>query len=169
MQLRWRSGIESGFSYIGLLIMIAIVSTMAVGAFAAGAAMQRRMAEEELLFIGGQFQNAFKTYYETSPTGSRPYPNQLSDLTLDPRFAGTRRHLRKVFDDPLTGKADWGLVQAPGGGIMGVYSLSPETPIKTSGFDDAFAAFEGKTTYSEWVFAYVPPTAPGQVQQAGSQ
>lgn len=146
----------TGFSYVGLLIMIAIVGAMAAGAFSAGAMMQRRMAEEELLFVGSQFHKAIKTYYESSPKGSQPYPNQLSDLVLDPRFTGTRRHLRKIFNDPLTGKAEWGLMQAPSGGIMGIYSLSPERPIKTSGFDTEFAAFESKISYSEWGFAYIP-------------
>lgn len=151
----WRT--QAGFSYLGLLTMISIVGAMAAAAATAGSAMQRRAAEEELLFIGSQFQAAFKTYYESTPPGSRPYPLQLKDLLRDPRSPAPRRHLRQLFADPLTGKSDWGTVEAPGGGIMGVYSLATETPIRLANFDSAFALFEGKTKYPEWIFTYQPP------------
>ena len=57
---------------------------------------------------------------------------------------------------------EWGLVEAPGSTFMGVYSLSPETPIKQNNFRDADKAFEGKSKYSEWKFVYIPakPAAP---------
>lgn len=147
---------QAGFTYIGLLIFIAILGLVATATVAAGSVMQRRMAEDELLFIGSQFQAAFKTYYETSPPGQRPYPSSLSDLIRDPRYAGIRRHLRKIYADPLTGREEWGTIEAPGGGVMGVYSLSAETPIRVSGFEPEFAAFDGKKKYSEWVFTYTP-------------
>lgn len=151
---------QEGFSYIGLLIMIMIFGAISAAALSAGSVMQRRAAEEELLFIGEQFQSAFKTYYDASPNGIRPYPTQLSDLLLDPRFPVTRRHLRKIYADPLTGTTDWGIVDAPGGGILGVYSRSAEKPIHISGFSDNFARFEGATKYSEWVFLADQPQAP---------
>ena len=59
----------------------------------------------------------------------------------------------------MTGTAEWGLVQAPTGGIMGVYSLSNSLPIKTGGFDEADKELDGKTRYSDWQFFYTPPPA----------
>ena len=147
---------QFGFSYIGLLLVIALIGAFATASLSVGAVMQRRSAEDELLFIGSEFQQAFKTYYEATPNGSRPYPNQLSDLVRDPRSTSPRRHLRKIFVDPLTTSAEWGTVAAPGGGIAGIYSLSHETPIRVAGFDDEFSAFEGQSKYSDWVFTYVP-------------
>lgn len=144
---------QDGFSYVGLLIMIMIIGAISAATLSAGSAMQRRAAEEELLFIGGQFRAAFKAYYDASPHEIRPYPSQLSDLLKDPRFPVTRRHLRKIYADPLTGTADWGTVAAPGGGILGVYSRSAEIPIRVSGFNDQFAHFKGAKIYSEWVFS----------------
>lgn len=160
---------QRGFSYIGLLIMIGLIGAFAAASVSVGAAMQRRSAEDELLFIGSQFQNAFKTYYEATPNGSLPYPKDLSDLVRDPRSASPRRHLRKIFVDPLTAKAEWGTVAAPGGGVAGVYSLSQQAPIRVAGFDSEFSALAGRTKYSEWVFAYVPrlpvqQTRPGSTQ-----
>lgn len=118
--------------------------------------MQRRAAEEELIFIAWQFRNAFKSYYESTPRGANPYPRQLSDLLLDPRISGTRRHLRQIFVDPLTGKSDWGTLEAAGGGIMGMYSRDQGVPIKLAGFDPEFEHWSNKSRYSEWVIEYAP-------------
>jgi hypothetical protein len=63
--------------------------------------------------------------------------------------------------DAITGKAEWGLVTAPTGGIMGVHSLSEATRLKTGGFDETDGVFEGKRRYSEWQFTYTPPEPPG--------
>lgn len=148
---------QNGFSYIGLLIMIMVIGAVSAATLTTGSAMQRRAAEEELLFIGGQFESALKAYYDASPNGIRPYPQQLSDLLKDPRFPVTRRHLRKIYADPLTGSVEWGTINAPEGGILGIYSRSAETPIRASGFDNNFARFEGAKTYSEWVFSGKQP------------
>jgi hypothetical protein len=65
----------------------------------------------------------------------------------------------------MTGKPEWGLVTAPGGGIMGVYSLSGMTPIKTSGFSERDRTFEGANHYSDWKFFYEPPRPPPRQSQ----
>ena len=44
------------------------------------------------------------------------------------------RHLRRLYKEPITGQDEWGLVEAPGGGVMGVYSRSEDEPIKTGNF-----------------------------------
>ena len=46
------------------------------------------------------------------------------------------RHLRRLYRDPITGQDEWGLVEAPGGGVMGVYSRSEDEPIKSGNFSD---------------------------------
>ena len=48
------------------------------------------------------------------------------------------------------------LVEAPQGGIMGVYSRSEEQPVKSGAFAVRDAALEGAKTYAEWRFAHVP-------------
>lgn len=144
-----------GFTYIGLLIAIAIIGGASATALSAGATLQRRLAEEELLFVGAQFRQAFRSYYESAVSLPR-YPATLEALLQDPRPQVAKRHLRKVFHDPLTGKAEWGLIPAPGGGIMGVHSLAEGKPIKQANFDPAFALFEAKGSYLEWSFAWSP-------------
>jgi len=87
----------------------------------------------------------------------------FEDLVLDPRAPDVRRHLRRIYVDPITGKDGWGIVRAPDGGIMGVHSLSDATPLKSASFAPADRSFEGMTRYSAWQFVYregVLPAAP---------
>ncbi|KGC91215.1 putative transmembrane protein [Burkholderia pseudomallei] len=144
----------TGFTYLGLLIFVAIVSIVAAAAAALGSIAQRRIAEEELLFVGAQFRAALKSYYEATPPGSDPYPLSLQALLKDTRFPTVVRHLRQIYIDPLTGKSDWLLVTTPNGEIMGISSASDRRPIKVDRFPQPFEAFAGKKSYSEWVFYY---------------
>ena len=67
----------------------------------------------------------------------------------------------------FTGRTEWGLVLAPGGGIIGVHSLSTARPIKVAGFDAENQAFEDRERYSQWVFAVIAPAARGGVSPQG--
>jgi type II secretory pathway pseudopilin PulG len=147
---------RNGFTYVGVMILLAIIALASVATLSVGSTMQRRMNEEELLFIGGQFAEAFRSYYEATPVGQRNYPSKLDELLRDPRYPGVRRHLRRIYVDPITASAQWGLVTAPGG-IVGVHSRSNEHPLKTGEFDAAFAILADKTSYAEWGFGFLPP------------
>ena len=149
-----QTGKQRGFSYVGLLIVVALLSLSAAASVSVGAVAQRRDAEEELLFVGEQFRLALQSYYLATPNGQRRYPLQLQDLLQDPRFPATRRHLRQLYADPITGRRDWVLVMAPESGIMGVHSSSHAQPIKKALFPPQYASFEGKTEYSQWVFSH---------------
>jgi type II secretory pathway pseudopilin PulG len=150
--------IRNGFSYIGVLFLVAILATATTMTVTLGAVMQRRLAEEELLFIGQQFRAAFKSYFEATPNGQRRYPQTLEDLVKDSRYPNPKRHLRKLFVDPITGKDDWIVVDAPGGGIMAVHSASEEHPIKLKEFDTGWNHLEDAKSYQEWLFGWPPPS-----------
>jgi len=64
------------------------------------------------------------------------------------------RHLRRLYRDPMSASTEWGVLRAPDGGIMGVHSLSQETPIKTGGFAYRDLALQDAAAYTEWHFAY---------------
>jgi type II secretory pathway pseudopilin PulG len=122
----------------------------------------QREKERELLFIGNEFRQAIESYYRRSP-GASAYPKSLAELVEDKRFPMPQHHLRRIYADPMTGKAEWALVEAPGGaGIMGVHSRSESQPLKTGNFRSADAAFEEAKKYSDWQFVFVPkaPAAP---------
>jgi type II secretory pathway pseudopilin PulG len=113
----------------------------------------RRDKEEQLLFVGDQFRRAIVLYYNTFPPGAqRALPKSLEDLVDDQRFPTPLHHLRRLYVDPMTRQADWQVVRA-GGGIIGVRSRSVESTIKKAGFAKDYAMFEGRATYSDWVFA----------------
>ena len=66
---------------------------------------------------------------------------RLEELLQDPRYPDIRRYLRKIYLDPMTGSAEWGLVTGPGGEIYGVHSLSGDEPLKKANFGLAEKAF----------------------------
>lgn len=145
-----------GFTYVALLIIIAIISAAAASSVQLGGISYRRQAEEELLFIGRQYRRAIRNYYESAPSGSPATgPSSLEDLVRDPRYPNVRRYLRKIYLDPLTGKADWVLIRSQiDKKIIGLHSRSKETPIRMNEFPDEFFHFKGKQRYADWVFVY---------------
>src|SRR6266850_1917689 len=130
---------QDGFAYLTILFIVAIMAggLAVVGQVWQTAAVRER--EAELLHIGNEYRKAIERYYLTPPEGGgvQPrwqYPKNLTDLIKDPGYGRALRHLRRLYPDPITGNAEWGLVKAPDGGIAGVYSLSEDAPLKTGGF-----------------------------------
>lgn len=198
-----RARAQWGFTYIWMLLLIALMGVGMTIAADVQTTTSRRDREKELLAIGRQFRTALASYYEARlPTASggmpsgiatgqsvsgpspaaggahppgaggqpayppqndpRGYPGSLEELLKDERFPGVRRHLRKVFVDPMTGKAEWGLVKVSGR-IVGIHSLSTAVPIKQAGFEGEEQAFTGAQSYTEWVFGPIQqvPTPAG--------
>lgn len=147
---------NAGFSYLGLLIVIAIISLSATATVQLGAIVQRRQAEDQLLFVGLQYKRAIRSYFESAPPGTTATaPARLEDLLRDPRYPQPRRHIRRLYDDPMTGKPDWVLIRSvDGSGILGLHSRSKETPIRMDNFPEEFFHFKGKKRYADWVFVY---------------
>lgn len=148
---RHSSHSSAGFTYIGLLLMMAIAG-IALGA--AGLSWQntlRAEREQELLFIGGQYRDALNSYFLSTPSGINSYPVALQDLLQDKRYPGIKRHLRKLYADPMTGRTDWGLVRQQGR-IVGIYSQSQAAPLKHKGFSGDDMPFTNAVSYRRWVF-----------------
>jgi hypothetical protein len=151
MQAKLASKFNKGFTYIGLLIFIAVTG---IGLSVTGMSWQyqiRAEKEKQLLFVGEEFRNAINSYYASTPGPAKVYPATLNDLLLDKRMPNIKRHLRKIYLDPITGKADWGLVIQQGC-IVGIYSRSGLPPYKQKGFNLIEAEFAGAKSYQEWVF-----------------
>jgi type II secretory pathway pseudopilin PulG len=144
-----------GFSFIGLLILLAILAIALTGTAELVSTTQKRERELELLFVGTQYARAITAYHSSSP-GLAAYPTDLEDLLEDNRFPDTRRHLRKLYRDPLTNKPQWGLVRGPNNGIVGVYSLAEGKPLKQENFPKDYPEFAGAESYAKWQFLGVP-------------
>lgn len=159
-----------GYTYIVVLVMLAVLSLAAALTLEVAETSARRSAEAELIGIGKEFERAFASYYRQSPAGARRFPNRLEDLVRDPRLPGLRRHLRRVYVDPLTGK-EWKTVPAPGGGIMAVYSgaegrpyleeIGPLLAVPSLQAAASPAASASQiASYAEWRFGYAPQAEP---------
>lgn len=144
---------QRGFTYLGLIILVAILGLVGAAGLKMGSLLQRQAAEQELLDIGAQFSDALYSYAAATPPGQPQQPPTLSALLRDPRVPQLRRHLRKLYVDPITGRAEWGLLYQPGSnGIIGVHSLSPAAALKVGNFEARFAGFDGRARLSEWHF-----------------
>jgi type II secretory pathway pseudopilin PulG len=148
---------QRGFTYLALLLAVAALGLGLAATGEVWSQSRQREKEVELLFIGKQFREAIGRYYERTPGGVKQYPNKLEDLLEDKRYPNPQRYLRKIFPDPMGVESPWGLVKAPDGGIMGVYSLSEAAPIKTARFAERDEPFDGAHRYSDWQFIYNPP------------
>lgn len=142
------------------------VAIMGIGLAAAGEMwhnIQVREKEKQLLFIGHQYRQAIAQYYEETPGAVKKYPGSLDELVKDSRFVTIKRHIRKRYKDPITNSEEWGTIPGANGGIMGVYSLSTDQPLKTGNFRAEDILFENKTKYAEWTF-FAPPKTPATTQ-----
>lgn len=149
---------EGGAILLILLIGVTILGILGSIAGTSWKTIVQRNKEKDLLWKGGQIRNAIGQYYEYSGSGfgsPKAFPTDLESLLKDKRFLETRRHLRRLYLDPMTGE-DWVLVKDPVGRIMGVHSGSTKEPFKQDAFSDLNKDFAGKQSYSEWLFVYEP-------------
>jgi len=142
------TGRQSGFTYIAVLIAVAIMGAMLAALGTIWHTMVQRDNEKDLLFAGHQFRVGLNRYHQIN----QRYPMRLDDLVQDQGKPTIRRHLRKIYIDPMTRQTDWGLVKLSDGQIVGVYSKSSLVPLKKTGFRLWDMNLEGKASYSEWLF-----------------
>jgi type II secretory pathway pseudopilin PulG len=159
------AGKNRGFTYIGFLIFVAIAGAglAAFGEIASHAAQREK--EAELLFRGNQYREGIASYYKKE----QRYPQSLEQLLEDKRYPMPVRHLRRQYVDPMTGEANWGLVEAPGGGVMGVYSRSEDEPVKTGNFLLKNQEFEKAARYADWKFVHSPPGLGKAIEKSASK
>ena len=194
MKSRLRSPLSPLGNQRGAMLVVVLVAVviMGLGAALAGTSWKtitQRAREQQLLWVGQQYQRAIESYYnadfrrgsqsrafqppgsEKNSSGTGMLPNRLEDLVRDPRSAGVVRHLRRIYPDPMTGES-FVLIKDQGGRIRGVRSPSDEKPFQTDNFPPGLEDFAGAERYSQWDFIYETPqnaVQPGGVNfDAGS-
>ena len=154
---------QSGFGYLMVLFALSAIGLMLAGAGQVWHTNVQRDKEADLLFVGNEYRRAIASYYESnnatqSSDGTAgagavagQYPRSLQDLLEDRRFLVTKRHLRKLYHDPMSNDLEWGLVRS-GDRITGVYSRSQAAPLRKNhtGINESFS---GAERYSDWVFS----------------
>jgi type II secretory pathway pseudopilin PulG len=121
----------------GIVFPMLLASILVIGVATAGMAelwttQVKREKEEELLFRLSEIRRGI-IRYRADKNG---LPKELKDLLEDRTQLQTRRYLRRLYTDPMTGKADWDLkllADRTGtvSGIEDVHSKSKDKPLKT--------------------------------------
>lgn len=137
-------GRQRGFILALLLALITATGILLTKAMPSVIAEVQRDQEEELIFRGEAIRNAMRRY--RAKTGN--YPTSLEDLMkVRPRI------LRKLYKDPMTAEGEWDIVTAVQAGASGEKEGLPIAAVRSRSQKDSFRIYQGKTLYSEWVFA----------------
>jgi len=142
---------DRGAALLTVLFMVVLLGLAASLAGQSLGALMQREREAELLWRGLQYRQAIASYYQ----GKKSYPSKLEDLLRDPRFPGVVRHLRRLYNDPMTG-LEWELVKDSAQRLIGVRSTSDLVPFQQAGFPTGLEDLEGKNAYREWEFVFIP-------------
>jgi type II secretory pathway pseudopilin PulG len=95
---------DSGFTFVGLMVLTALVGFFAMAAHPLWQNVIRRAKEEELVFRGIQYADAiarFKRQFARAP------------LTLEELYEN--KCIRKLYKDPMTEDGEWDIVYSFGG------------------------------------------------------
>ncbi|MFO1504126.1 MAG: type II secretion system protein [Steroidobacteraceae bacterium] len=148
-----------GFTYLGVLFAVAMLGITLAATGSVYSLERQRTREQELLWVGAQYRAAIGRYFRQTSLGLNQYPRTLEELVEDRRDGVVRHHLRRLYADPMTGKADWELQRAPDGAIFGVASRSQARPVKQANFADEDKFLEKAECYCDWKFVFLPVTA----------
>jgi len=158
---------QRGSVFMGMLVTVAVVAIMLMQVGTLWSSVLQRERELELLARGNEIRRAIGLYYREGNT----FPKSLEDLVQDRRQPTVKRYLRKLYNDPLSGTTDWGVVAGPGDTIMGVFSKAHGTPFKQGNFAVINQSFTGQGSYQGWVFLYgsVQSSPPTRTAPMGDQ
>jgi len=143
---RWVLGSPRGIVFPMLLGSILIIGVATAGVAELWTTQIKREKEEELLFRLGEIRRGIIRYR----ADHNRLPKELKDLLDDRTQLQTRRYLRRIYPDPMTGKADWNLklvVDRAGvvSGIEDVHSTSAGKPLRSLVGKKAESS-----TYKDW-------------------
>jgi type II secretory pathway pseudopilin PulG len=133
---------QQGFTYLGMLLAIALMGLGLTAASEVWVTVAHRERIEQLEWVGEQYVQAIGSYYNASPSGVKRYPQGLDELLEDKRSTPARRHLRHVFHNPFDKQTAWTLVVSVDSGIQGIVVSVPN-----------FDRTAGQVRY----FVYFPP------------
>lgn len=149
-----------GYTYLFVLFVIAGLGLVSARAGQVWQTAAQREREAELLAIGVEMARALARYQNETPAGQSPMPTRLEQLVEDRRFPVPRRHLRRIYRDPLSGRAEWGLEKV-GDVIVGIHSLSQQAPLRRVDLPlELGDAARSAAKYSDWVFRPGLPVNP---------
>lgn len=113
-----------GFTYLWLLLLVAMGSVSLVALGQLWHTTGQRERERELIFRGEQIARALAAFHAASGVGPPRWPRTLDEVVQDRRGPVDRHHLRQRYPDPMAPDGQWALITDGQGGITGVHSTS---------------------------------------------
>lgn len=153
MAVRSRAGRRArqrGFTYLGVLLAVALIGLGLTMAAEVWTTVAHRQKLEQLEFAGQQIAQAIGSYYESTPGPAKEYPRSLDDLLEDRRSPAVRRHLRQIYLNPFDRQGRWELMRVPGGGVVGVLAVVPDTAGRSQLRRKFLYSREGAAVPSVW-------------------
>lgn len=92
---------SSGFTYIGVLLAIAVLSVGVTAVVEVWTTTGRRQQLIQLNWVGAQYVNGVRGFYESTPGSIKIYPKNVEELLEDTRGLLIRRHLRSEYRNPF--------------------------------------------------------------------
>jgi type II secretory pathway pseudopilin PulG len=156
---------EGGFAMAALLVAIAVMSIVMSGLLPVWRTLTTREKEEELIWRGQQYDRAVQLYRKKTSAPGAP----SVDVLIKGRF------LRQKYLDPITnGEFELVGVNPATGNAPGVQQ--PKIgfgqligSVRSKSKAKSFRELDGKKTYAEWQFTYVPWRPGGQPALPGTQ
>lgn len=115
-----RKRLLQGFTYIALLIGIAVLSVGLTKVSELYAKTAERQKWQQFEWAGQQYVGAIRSYYDSSPGSIKRLPPSIQELELDSRFLGVKRHIRELYENPLDDQGRWDYLVGADGGLSGV-------------------------------------------------
>lgn len=155
---------DRGYALLAVMIAVGVVSAASMTVVTRWSDELRREREQELLRIGDEIAGAIARYHRAPAGMGMRYPPGLEDLLSDRRSFGVQRYLRRIEPDPMT-KGAWGVLRAPDGGVMGVYSTSTDVPMRQVPVALRHTQLQAARRYSDWKFVAVVPAGDKEGKQ----
>ncbi len=147
---------ERGYAFVAaLIVLVGLALTAQITMIPTKSALVRN-DEAELLFRGQAYIAAIDSY--RSAIKDDPGLPESLEMLVDDRRSGRRRHIRRLYDDPMAG-GGWMVLRGEDGGVRGLASTAPGTPRRTAFFPEGLSHFASASSYADWKFE-VKGTAP---------
>lgn len=153
-----------GFTYLGLLLLLALQGAALAALGRQVSTQVQREREAELRFRGAQIAAAIGRYRAAQQPPQ--YPASLAELLADERGPQVLHHLRRLYPDPFTGRPDWvPVADESTGRLKGVRSSASTRRWALLGAEPGPAG----PTVGDWVFIHEEkPTAAAPAAPAAS-
>jgi predicted DNA-binding protein YlxM (UPF0122 family) len=121
---------EDGFTMVWALLAMLLLALASQQVFVSASkqAIREKLLRQKSILTA--YQKAIESYRNSSPGIQKNYPMELQDLLIDRRQIQIKRHLRKLYADPLQPQVPvdraWGIVRNNQGQITSIYSITQD-------------------------------------------